>query len=74
MILKSASSLLIVSPELISKNYLLICEMEVIYDLLWEQFLTSEYAKYNERVIGDDGKFTRSLAYSLHHSDVNFSW
>ena len=30
--------------------------------------LTREYAKRNERVIGDDGKFT----HSLHHSDVNF--
>ena len=28
-------------------------------------FLTREYAKYNEQVIGDDGKFTHSLARLL---------
>ena len=35
-----------------------------------------EYAKRNERVIAMDDNFThsltRSLAYSIHHSDVNF--
>ena len=40
------------------------------------QFLTREYTKRNERVIGMDGNFTnsltRSLASSIHHSDVNF--
>ena len=43
-------------------------------------FLTREYAKRNERVIGMVGNFTHSLAHSLahsprhsiQHSDVNF--
>ena len=42
-------------------------------------FLTREYAKHNEQVIGDGGKFhslTRSLTHlltpSLHQSAVNF--
>ena len=47
-------------------------------------FLTREYAKRNERVIGDDGKFTHSLAHSItpmwtflvHSADqcVRLSW
>ena len=41
----------------------------VYFDL---SIFTREYAKRNERVIGMDGKFTHSLAHSIHHTDVNF--
>ena len=35
-------------------------------------FLTREYAKRNEWVIGEDSQFTHSLAHAIHHLDVNF--
>ena len=36
--------------------------------LLLKTFLPREYAKSNERVIADDGKFTHSLTRSLARS------
>ena len=40
-----------------------------IYDTLRHVFFfTREYAKRNERVIGDDGKYTHSLTRTLTHS------
>ena len=48
-------------------------QLDPLLALIWFlSFLTREYAKLNERVIGDDGKFTDSLTdsltYSLTHS------
>ena len=37
-----------------------------------DPFLTREYAKRNERVIGMDGKFTRSILPSLQNTNLPF--
>ena len=38
-----------------------------VFTYLFKPFLTSECAKRNEQVIGDDGEFTYSLARSDTH-------